>query len=273
MELVEHGGTELLSRRLTEFVSRPTRWRPAIRLLRDRLQGSGWATYVFGGTLRDILLHSAWFPPRDLDLVVDGVALPELEDRLEQYIVRRTRFGGLHLLVDKLPVDIWPLDTTWAFRERYVAQANPSELPKTTFLNVEAIVAELFPRPGRGRRIYDGGFFGALSRRLLDINLEPNPFPALCVVRAIVMGSKLNFAFSPRLVDYIKIHSLRLSWSDLESAQYGHYGRLCFDNAFYLGCLDSFDRVANGETGVVPRSGVAEQLGLDSLSGLARCEA
>lgn len=227
----------LLSARLSEFVSRPTRWRVAIRRIREMLAPTTWKTFVFGGTIRDIVVHSASYPPRDLDLVVDGAEIDELASLFADYVVRQTRFGGLHLLIDRLPVDIWTLESTWAFKSGGVLPVSPAQLPKTTFFNVEAVVAELFPRRGCQREVYEAGFFESLATRTLDLNYLDNPYPALCVARTIVMSMKLGFSLSPRLATRLHELSLSVSWEDVHRVQLTHYGRLWFDQEYFSRCL------------------------------------
>lgn len=76
-------------------------------------------------------------------------------------------------------------------------------MPKTTFLNVEAAAVELATVHGKSRRIYTHGFFEALADRTLEINFEENPFPALCVVRALITAARLQFLIGPKLSKYL----------------------------------------------------------------------
>jgi len=105
--------------------------------------------FLFGGALRDLLVFG--FLPRDLDIVVRTSELDRFTDEFIHYLVRRTRFGGMHFLVDGWHLDVWPLRETWAFRTGLVRPCNFLTLPRTTFLNVEAVAAELNPRPMRSR--------------------------------------------------------------------------------------------------------------------------
>src|SRR5437867_2503434 len=54
--------------------------------------------FLFGGTLRDLLAFGTL--PRDLDIVVRTSNLERFARDFERYLVRRTRFGGLHFVVD-----------------------------------------------------------------------------------------------------------------------------------------------------------------------------
>jgi len=215
-----------LRRRLSAFIHRESVWRPALRSLQERTQDRGWTIYVFGGTLRDLLALAPSTVPRDLDLVVAGTTRQSLESVFERELVRVNRFGGLHLVTHKLPVDMWTLDSTWAFRERLVHGSDFSDLPRTTFLNVEAIAAEFHTRPGRARTLYTRGFFRGIQERQVEINLEDNPYPALCIVRSLLTAQRLRFSLGPRLVRFIMHHARRIPIEELEAIQRSHYGRI-----------------------------------------------
>jgi hypothetical protein len=165
--------------------------------------------------------------PRDIDIVVAKGNSEELQETLNPYIRRRTRFGGFQLELQKWHFDIWPLQSTWAFLNSQTLNAIPENLPKTTFLNVEAIAAELCPS-GEIGRIVESGFFAGVQSRELDINFEPNPYPALAAVRALATATKLRFSISPRLARYILLTKQRFGSEGLVAAQDSHYGLVRF---------------------------------------------
>ncbi|MGI5864914.1 MAG: hypothetical protein ACOX6T_23085 [Myxococcales bacterium] len=183
----------------------------------------GWRPLLFGGTLRDLLIEGCP-PPRDLDFVVPGVSLEELRAELGGHVERRTRFGGLRLRIRALPVDIWPLEQTWAFANGLVADPSPATLPRTTFLSAEAAAVEIWPREGRTRTIHSSGLFESFATSCLEINLEENPYPALCVARSLLTARKLGFSLGPRLAAYLDHQGTRLGMDEIEQAQVAHYG-------------------------------------------------
>jgi hypothetical protein len=172
--------------------------------------------------------------PRDVDLVIQPEQTVAFEAQFGSLIRRRTRFGGYVLNVDGWRVDVWPLEQTWAIREGLVGPPAPANLTRSTFLNVEAVAMSL--RVGRGRTIHESGFFESVRRRILDINLEANPFPDLCVVRSLIMAVTLDFSLSHRLVQYIYVHSRTLDMDALLKTQEKHYGFVKRDAAY----LDSW---------------------------------
>jgi hypothetical protein len=156
--------------------------------------------------------------------MVAGVSVQALEAAFTGDVQRRTRFGGLHLAAGGMPFDVWPLEQTWAFQTGQGQEPSFAELPRTTFLNVEAVVAEI-TGPGAGT-IHDGGAFEAALSRTLEINFEPNPSPLQCVVRSLVTAARLEFAIGPRLARYLAAHGAALGGEALAEARQAHDGNL-----------------------------------------------
>jgi hypothetical protein len=193
-----------------------------------------WAAYIVGGTLRDLMLGPAkagvlGVVPRDIDVIVADAGLNELLECFNSIVARRTRFGGLHLVKQiaagcEVHFDVWPLASTWAFME-YSKSPVIEAFPETPFLNLDSIAVELFPR-GDSRQIYERGFFEGLADQILDINFEPNPFPDVCAVRALIMAAKLRFGMTRRLARFISGRFEEVGPKGFEAAQLSHYGKL-----------------------------------------------
>jgi hypothetical protein len=186
-----------------------------------------WRPFLFGGFLRDMFILGQKEWPRDIDVVVAKGTVDQLAEALRPYIRKRTRFGGFHLELRRWHFDIWPLQSTWAFLNDQALDPIPENLPKTTFLNVEAIAAELYPN-GEVGPIVESGFFTAVRTRELDINFEPNPYPALAAIRAIATAVRLRFCVSPKLGRYILMAKQRFGAEGLVAAQDSHYGLVRF---------------------------------------------
>jgi hypothetical protein len=196
---------------------------------------SGIHAFLFGGTLRDFALNSRFRPPRDLDIVIDD-GLDELATFIERQhsdsqskgplttTIRRNRFGGLKVRLYGHTLDIWKMENTWAFKQNLVTPALFERLPNTTFLNLDAVVLELFPSGRRGRRLYEHGFFDGVQKGTIEVNLHPNPYPQLCVVRAITLAYSTGFKIGPKLGEYVSQTTRHLEPKSLESIQQHHYG-------------------------------------------------
>jgi hypothetical protein len=188
------------------------------------LKDAGFSAFLFGGVLRQLMVGPRATPPRDVDVVVDCARTEEIYPLFSTYPTRVNRFGGLSILT-RIPLDIWAIPDTWAFVQN-LWKAKPENLPYTTFLNVEAIVASIDSTGRHGRKIYSSGFFEGLESQTLQLNSPHNPYPALCVVRTIIMAQRLNFWVGASLAEYMVRVIRHLSAEDLEQAQRSHYGSL-----------------------------------------------
>lgn len=186
-----------------------------------------WRPFLFGGLLRDVAILGLRHGPRDVDVVIENSSSEELAEELNPYIKRRNRFGGFQLELRKWHFDVWPLQKTWAFVRDKSLVATPQNLPKTTFLNVEAVAASLGEN-GEIAEVFEAGFFEAIRTKTLDINLEDNPYPALAAVRALATAEKLGYSLSPRLGRYILETERKLGSEALVNAQDSHYGYVRF---------------------------------------------
>src|SRR5256885_8735122 len=86
----------LLRREVALFCQHNDRkWKVGISNTIDEIRANNWSAVFFGGTLRSLLIsrliRNTLGRPRDIDIVVRGVALQDLEWQFEQYISRQTR--------------------------------------------------------------------------------------------------------------------------------------------------------------------------------------
>jgi hypothetical protein len=143
---------QLLRHRVSDFVGKQTQRRKPMQSVLEHVSANQWPAYLFGGVARDLLRCGLKAEVRDVDIVLDGGVFPQVEQTMAAYLKRRTRFGGLHLEHQGWLFDMWSLGSTWAFREGFVSGADFADLPKTTFLNIEAIVVELNSHRGETAR-------------------------------------------------------------------------------------------------------------------------
>jgi hypothetical protein len=227
-------------------------WKQPVADTIKEIREHGWRAVYFGGTLRSLLLGRLEYGqsgrPRDIDIVVGGPTVDEVASQFKAHVVRRTRFGGLHLKRFEWEFDVWPVDETYAFREGIVASPGFEELPRTTFFNLESIAIDVWAERGRPRNVYtaDDSFFQGILRREIEINNESNPFPGLCVIRAFVLCASLSWHLGPRLVGYISKFGPNLTDSDVESIQMKHYGRVELSPKDFRNALNSVQKAAEG---------------------------
>lgn len=203
--------------------------RDQLRTLLSYFGREEWEVYLFGGLLRDIATQGPFALPRDIDLVVSDSTLKEIKVDFRRKIEGENRFGGLSMRFGGWGVDVWPVSETWAFKEHWDGEVTPTELPKTTFLNVEAVVMRLSPIPGRGRPVYENGFFDALRNRVLLINFKENPHPESCIARTFVTAANLRYKIGYNLSKYIYNNIESVGIDQIIDYQIDHYGRVCLD--------------------------------------------
>jgi hypothetical protein len=231
----------MLRERLNRFLANNADWKIPLRKALGRIGENSWTAVIFGGVLRDLALHGNSEAPRDVDVVVDDTDARGLELAFEDLIHERNRFGGLRLRTTGWMIDIWALRDTWAFREHLKEPVSFESLVQTTFLNVEAVAAEIPIQIGRPRPIYSAGFFESVASKILDINFEPNPHPGLCVVRSITMALRLNWRISKRLGAYIVQHASLIPLQRLMAVQESHYGKIRIQQTRMLEYLRAID--------------------------------
>jgi len=216
----------LLRKKLSRFLVRRGQIGAAVSVLKS-WEELGWGPVLFGGVIRDLLIFGGRHYPRDVDVVLRSAGTAALENELSHFEHRRNRFGGFHLNVSRWSFDVWQLERTWAFSHDVLLSPAVENLPKTTFLDVEAIAVTL-SGPNRVGRIYSNGFFEAVERRCIDINYRANPYPALSAIRAIVTACKLRYRISAKLADYFVQTVHDQGPAALVDAQEQHYQKVLF---------------------------------------------
>ncbi|MDH5398314.1 MAG: hypothetical protein OEX02_09220 [Cyclobacteriaceae bacterium] len=188
--------------------------------------------YLFGGFPKDIYLKGQMAIPRDIDMVVVESDLSVLLETLKDYPIEKSRFGGYKVKYEGLDVDFWSIEKTWAFETNLVELTGINSLSETTFLNIEGIAVELFPK-GNSRNIISDGFEGFFRENLLELNLEQNPFPALNIARSLYAAKKTDKNFGPRLLKFISDNLRDCNVEDVLVIYKRKYGLLDKEKAFY----------------------------------------
>jgi len=216
-----------LRRKVSRWLCKKRRGHEAVRMVVDRILQKGWEAYLVGGALRDLALGQA---PRDIDIVICNRTYSEIFTELADFDdlerVGSTQLGGFRLKSSaNIVFDVWPLNQTLGFKEQGL-EPRIENFPHVPFLNLDAIVLQLSLGKGRVRRVYERGFFAGINNRLLEVNYEKNPFPALCLARAIIIAVKFGFRIGPGLIEVAaEIGSRPSILDEVMEAQRRHYGR------------------------------------------------
>jgi len=205
--------------------------------LLGEIRENRWEAYFFGGVPRLIVSGTEWQQPRDYDIVFadpDFVGFTKYAETLGGV---KNRFGGYKLNIAGIEVDAWSLSDTWAFRKKHVQNVSFESLQKTVPFNVDSFLIEIFPQAsGTKRNIYCDGFISAEESNTLDAILKENPFPPLCLVRAVHLAHSMQLNWSSDLVAWMADISKTTSWIELKEIQLSHYGHIKY------GC-DYWDRL------------------------------
>jgi len=182
--------------------------------------------FVFSGILRDFLLQYNKEEPRDFDFVI-GRSNKKTDRIISKYLVRKTQFGGFKCRINNKDVDIWAIQDTWAIK-KYRPFYLQNYLPLTSFFNITAAVYSL-----NDNKLYIHDSFKEFledkSHRKLDIVLEDNPFPALCIIKTLELMDKFNIPLSDPLKDYLIHYNKILTELDYQNTQLKHYGNIKYD--------------------------------------------
>jgi hypothetical protein len=232
-----------LRNQVSKFCSEDkARWKEPILQTFHEIKIKNWPAVIFGGTVRSLMLGSRKSRrPRDIDIVLSSVSVENIEEIFSDSFLRKTRFGGVKLLREDMEFDIWPIDKTWAYVADKSVERTYVNLPKTTFLNIEAIAIDIWPKvEGHKRTIYsdNDSFFKAILSETIEINREENPFPILCVVRSLIMAASIRYKLGPKLSDYIEKHGSIATTQELEDVQKKHYGIVRIQGSTLLEWID-----------------------------------
>lgn len=155
-------------------------------------------TAIFGGMVREFALGNARSFSSDIDLV-SFASQADIYQAIKEFSPVKNKYGGFRFVVEKRIYDIWAFEDTWAFREGILKGNSFSDLFKTTFFNLDAAVFHL-----EKKECYLSDFYqNSIESRLLEINLEENPFPEKMAQRAICMAIDKQLSIGPALAHYL----------------------------------------------------------------------
>lgn len=154
---------------------------------------------VIGGLVRDFAHEGRVGFRSDLDLVIDAGA-----DRVEALAANLSatsnRFGGFSCKQGPWKIDFWALETTWA--RRHVPVERLEDIITCTFFDWDAIAYDLKAR----NLICADNYLNRIRKKILDINLLPNPSPMGNLVRTVRRLTLWKVQAGPLLQRFINEH-------------------------------------------------------------------
>jgi len=179
--------------------------------------------FIFSGIIRDYFLYKKHTPFRDIDLIIEDDLV--IEDIFHNLIFRKNSYGGYKIKFDNIEIDLWVIKKTWALNQGQLKFEFDylNTLPKTTFFNFSSIIYSLNAK----RFIIGIDFLRFLRDKKIELVLEDNPHPDLCIVNSFYYADKLNLAIGDKLKAYLK-SNYNDDRNCLESAQLKHFGKILY---------------------------------------------
>lgn len=183
---------------------------------------------IFSGIIRNFFINT-YGPARDLDLVVDGNK-NSVGIFLDKFLSVRNSFGGYKITVGSVKVDIWHIEDTWAYSNSKVdfELFQDYNLPNTAFFNFSSVVFDF----NNSEFIPSTSFNHFLDTKELDMVLEDNPMPQLCIVNTIYYMTKFNLNVSFKLKNYCLQYFDKFSEEDFNEVQVKHFNEVKYDYPF-----------------------------------------
>ena len=251
--------------RIKRLIADDSRWcLPRYKALQKIRESEPYA-FLCGGAVRDILLSNKRnrIVPRDLDIILGYVEVEKVADSFSDFVRRWNCYGGVSIQIRDWSIDMWSLKKTWAFVKQLVEGKGLSDFPKTTFLDIEAVAVQLFTKKGRKRNIYSKGFFESILKKTIEINLEDNTNPAMCIVRSLNTATKFRFAIGPKLAKYIADYTSKIELEELHKMYRIRYRdtRLSIEELYlYIKAIKEHLRVSGRQPVNLPNSKSKEYL-------------
>lgn len=200
----------LLEKRVQYFLNSPYRGREDVRRALRELRAHGHLVLI-GGMLRDVAMFGNAGFKSDLDFVIDPYDLAAFEKQMHAIGARVNRFGGYALPSKRWQIDVWPLQRTWAHLQGHVRVRTVGDLREVTFFSCDAIIYDLAYK----RLCARPGYFDDLNRKILEINLRPNPNPKGNAVRAFRYALIKGFQWGPNLSRFVAEIIDEIGWNAL----------------------------------------------------------
>jgi hypothetical protein len=233
-----------LEKRASYFFATSARARSEVSAFAADLQNVG-PIVVIGGFLRDVFLVGNREFTSDIDFVADPISIKEFDRFATRLGARLNRFGGCRIELKRWKVDVWPRERTWAAVHGHISLSCLHDLVNATFFDWDAVLYDLSTR----RVITQQGYFERVCRRIIDINLEPNPNPIGNAVRAVRYAYRWDAALGNRLVEHVAKQIRDCGWHGLiatENRSFANPVLKAFDGDLVTAALQDSERHGNG---------------------------
>ena len=180
--------------------------------------------YLFSGIIRDFYLNKKKDVKfRDIDIIIQDDL--KVEDFFNNWDFTKNSFGGYKIYASNNVIDMWVIKDTWALNNGQLKLefSHTSELPKTTFFNFSSILYSLNDRSF----IIGKDFLRFLRDKKIELVLDKNPNPELCLVNSFYYCDKLKLKLGEKLKKYLKANIDQYS-HNLEYIQIKHFNKILY---------------------------------------------
>lgn len=179
---------------------------------------------IFSGVIRNFIINPK-HKIRDLDIVLHD-NIEEVEQLLKVFSYKKNSFGGYKLLINNLKIDIWFLEDTWALKNKKVNRLlfKSYDLPNTAFFNFSSVIFNY----NNKSFISNQNFINFITKKEIDLVLEENPYPELCIVNTLYYKQKYHLKVSKNLKKYYTENFPKLSENCFNKVQEKHFEEIKF---------------------------------------------
>ncbi|AIL47808.1 N-6 DNA methylase [Elizabethkingia anophelis] len=184
--------------------------------------------FIFSGIIRNFFLDVKE-NARDIDIVYQGDD-NELYAFLENYKYTINSFNGYKVVFGSFTVDLWKLDSTWAIKNSKleIELFNQYVLPDSTFFNFSSIIYDYFNE----KFIYTDKFIEFVNSKTLDLVLEENPLPQLCIINTLYYKEKFGLKISEELKLFCVTNFKKFNKEDYDIIQLKHFNEIKYSYLF-----------------------------------------
>lgn len=178
--------------------------------------------FIFSGIIRNFFLDFNE-RARDIDIVYQGEDAT-LNEFLKDYEYRTNSFNGYKIILGNFTIDLWKIDSTWAIQNAKlkIELFNQYVLPNSTFFNFSSIVYDYFNQ----EFIYSDKFIEFINSGTLDLVLEENPLPQLCIVNTLYYKEKFGLKISETLKRFCVKNFSKFNKDDYDNIQLKHFNEI-----------------------------------------------
>jgi hypothetical protein len=181
--------------------------------------------YLFSGVIRNYFLKRG-YDLRDIDFIIEDDL--DIEKLFPNLYIRQNSFGGYKIKLEYLYIDLWVLNKTWGLNQGqpnlpFDELERLERLPETTFFNFSSILFLMNEKKFITRK----PFLRFLRDKKLDVVLEENPYPALCIVNSFYYADKFRLKLSNKLKQYI-IEHYNDNIDHFDNIQLKHFDRIIY---------------------------------------------